>query len=145
MVQKFVLLASGLKAGVNIDILKAELKTKFKGVPNPFPQKIDGTDVRAFNLSDNDGPLGDGSGGGNEGGAQKVIRGKLGETFWQFQIRPAETSHEMSTVFPPIIRYELCLTFDSYRSLMNYFDNDPGNKLKDYFDWVQYVAVTDPI
>lgn len=147
MGQKFVLLASGLKTGLTDEALapfKLALKEHFKTLPKPFPGQIDGRPLLGFSISDNDGPSGDGTGGGNTGGAQKIILGELGQTFWQFQIRPDQRGHEVCSIFPPIIRYELCLTFDTYDNLLNFFDHSPGNQLKDFFHWVQYVAVSDP-
>ena len=141
MAQTFVLLASGLKATVDVVALRVALMSKFKGLPDPFPATIDGQLVSAFDWSDNDG--GNGGGGGNAGGPQKVKRGQLNQTFWRFPTVLGFFGQDRDTKFPPIVRYELCLTFENYSELIDFFNTSPGNELDKSFHWVQYVAVTE--
>ena len=150
MGQKFVLLASGLKKISEIQDIanrkafRDRLTAKFTGVPTPFPAMIDGVNILGFNLNDNDGPLGEGTGTGNTGESQQVFLGELGQAFWRFPTRPNLRGHDACTKFPPNIRYELCLTFDTYDKLITFLTENPGNELQDHFHWVQYVAVTEP-
>ena len=151
MGQQFVLLASGLKPSVTITQLKT-LAQFYEPFPNFIGQQetsgkhlLDNIEIETFQLDNNDG--GNGGGGGYAGGgAQKVKQSSLKYLFWRFA-QPSTYGDAKPTTdekFPNRVRYEICLTFLSFGDLNEFWKHEPGKTIEASFDFVQYVAVTNP-